>query len=215
MPHLFRCLVAAASLTAFGAVSASAQMNLGNRQNNNQPIEIASDTLEVFQDRQLAIFKGNVDVVQGDMRLRSDELYVHYRDNNQGNAQASQQRGQQAGQQAGQQRANAPAQQRPAQQQAGGGGSGAGAGGPDMGAITRIEAKGKVFISSPTEQAQGTYADYDVQKKLVVMRGDVLLTQKGSVLRCDVVTMQQDTGKSTCTAPAGGRVRGVFQSGAQ
>ncbi len=203
MPHLFRCLVAAASLTAFGAVSASAQMNLGNRQNNNQPIEIASDTLEVFQDRQLAIFKGNVDVVQGDMRLRSDELYVHYRDNNQGNAQA------------GQQRANAPAQQRPAQQQAGGGGSGAGAGGPDMGAITRIEAKGKVFISSPTEQAQGTYADYDVQKKLVVMRGDVLLTQKGSVLRCDVVTMQQDTGKSTCTAPAGGRVRGVFQSGAQ
>ncbi len=197
MPHIFRCLAAAALLALSSALPAWAQLNLGNRQNSNQPIEIASDNLEVFQDRQLAIFKGNVDVVQGDMRLRADELIVHYRDSNQTNARPPQQSGQQ----------RPPPQQRPAQPQGGGQPS---AGGPDMGAITRIEAKGKVFISSPTEQAQGSYADYDVQKKLVVMRGEVLLTQKGSVLRCDVVTMQQDTGKSTCTAPAGGRVRGVF-----
>ena len=192
MPHIVRCLAMTALLALFSTAPAWAQLNIGNRQNNSQPIEIASDNLEVFQDRQLAIFRGNVDVVQGDMRLRSDELFVHYRDNKQG---------QQPAQQSAQKPPAAPA--------------GSGAGGPDMGTITRIEAKGKVFISSPTEQAQGTYADYDVQKKLVVLRGDVLLTQKGSVLRCDVVTMQQDTGKSTCTAPAGGRVRGVFQSGAQ
>jgi len=209
MPPMPRRFVASLLLAGFAALGLSAlpglpglsvpawaQINLGNRQNNNQPIEIASDTLEVFQDKQLAIFKGNVDVVQGDMRLRSDELFVHYRDNNQ--------------------QAGAKPAPKPAQPPATAGGAGAGgAGGPDMGSITRIEAKGKVFVSSPTEQAQGTYADYDVAKKLIVMRGDVLLTQKGSVLRCDVVTMQQDTGRSVCTAPAGGRVRGVFQSGAQ
>ncbi len=199
MPHIVRCLAMTALLALFSTAPAWAQLNIGNRQNNNQPIEIASDNLEVFQDRQLAIFRGNVDVVQGDMRLRADELFVHYRDSKQAQPAAP------AGGGAAQKPPASPAQKPPA----------AGAGGPDMGAITRIEAKGKVFISSPTEQAQGTYADYDVQKKLVVLRGDVLLTQKGSVLRCDVVTMQQDTGKSTCTAPAGGRVRGVFQSGAQ
>jgi len=169
------------------AQSAWAQISLGGKRDGNQPIEIASDNLEVFQDRQTAVFRGSVDAVQGDMRLRSDELFVYYRDSSK----------QPAG-------TKAPPP-KPA----------AGAGGTDMGAITRLEAKGRVFLSSPTEQAQGDFADYDVDKKLVVMRGNVLLTQKGSVLRCDTVTMRQDTGYTECKAPAGGRVRGVFQQSGQ
>lgn len=178
-------LAGVALVLAVAETSAWAQMNLGARRNSNQPIEIASDNLEVFQDRQLAIFRGSVDVVQGEMRLRADELFVYYRDNK---AQAP------GGK-------PPPPATKPAPS----------AGGPDMGSITRLEAKGKVFISSPTEQAQGDYADYDVDKKLTVMRGNVLLTQKGSVLRCDTVIMHQDTGNSECKPPAGGRVRGVFQ----
>lgn len=43
-----------------------------------QPIAISSDTLEVKQDEEIAIFSGNVDAVQGEMRLRSQSLEVYY-----------------------------------------------------------------------------------------------------------------------------------------
>jgi lipopolysaccharide export system protein LptA len=43
------------------------------------PIEITADSLEVVQDDEIATFLGNVDAVQGDLVLSSDELRVHYR----------------------------------------------------------------------------------------------------------------------------------------
>jgi lipopolysaccharide export system protein LptA len=43
------------------------------------PIEITADSLEVVQEEQIATFMGNVDAVQGDLVLTSDELRVHYR----------------------------------------------------------------------------------------------------------------------------------------
>jgi len=45
---------------------------------NNGPIEINADTLEVLQQQNKAIFSGNVVAVQGDMRLKSDKMTVHY-----------------------------------------------------------------------------------------------------------------------------------------
>ncbi|TDI66846.1 MAG: hypothetical protein E2O89_00305 [Alphaproteobacteria bacterium] len=44
----------------------------------NQPVEISSDSLEVRQQEELAIFLGNVDARQGEMRLRTDKLEVYY-----------------------------------------------------------------------------------------------------------------------------------------
>lgn len=166
---------------------AQAQIGLGNRQNSDQPIEIASDTLEVQQDKQLAIFRGKVDVVQGDTRLRSDELYVYYRDR-----QAEQSA-------AGQGRQAPPPRPSPAA-----------ASGPDASSITKIEAKGNVFVSTPKERAQGNFGVYDVDKKTITLTGDVLLTSDQSTVRCQRAVMYQDTGRSTCDPVAGGRVRGVF-----
>jgi lipopolysaccharide export system protein LptA len=172
-----------------GALPAIAQIGLGTQRNNNEPIDISSDTLEVQQDKQLAIFRGKVDVIQGDTRLRSDELFVHYRDRNaQGAAPA------------GGAAPRAPA--RPAPQSA--------AAGPDSNSITRIEAKGNVFVSTPKEQAQGDFGVYDVDKKTVTITGNVLLTSDDSTLRCARAVMYQDTGRSTCDPAAGQRVRGVI-----
>lgn len=174
--------------------SAAAQTLPGARRggsNANKPIEIASDNLEVLQDKQVAIFRGSVDVVQGDMRMRADELQVFYRDRN----------------------AQAPAGQRPAAPRPAVPPPAAGT--PDMGAITRLEAKGRVFLSSPEEQAQGDLATYDVEKKIVILTGNVLLTKDKNVLKCEKVTMYQETGRSVCDAGPNQRVRGVFQSGAQ
>ena len=175
------------------AGAALGQANLSRRSDSNQPIEIAADNLEVLQERQTAIFRGNVDVAQGEMRLRADELHVYYRDRNAGQPQQGQ--------------ANR-APQRPAAPVPS-------AGGPDMGAISRIEAKGKVFISSAGEKAQGDYADYNVDKKLIVLQGNVVLTQKENVLRCARVTMQQDVGRTVCDPLPGQRVIGVFRQGGQ
>jgi lipopolysaccharide export system protein LptA len=43
------------------------------------PIEITADSLEVVQGDEVATFTGNVDAVQGDLVLTSDQLRVHYR----------------------------------------------------------------------------------------------------------------------------------------
>lgn len=45
----------------------------------NQPIEITADELEVRQNEQQAIFKGNVLAEQGSITMRSARMVVHYR----------------------------------------------------------------------------------------------------------------------------------------
>jgi len=42
------------------------------------PIEVAADTFEVRQAEQLAVFSGDVDATQGEMRLQAQEVQIHY-----------------------------------------------------------------------------------------------------------------------------------------
>lgn len=154
----------------------AAQGVLSKARNTDQPIEISADSLEVQQDKQLAIFTGNVDATQGNIRLRADSLRVHYRQNE-------------------------PAAQRPAQRP-----------GPQQqadasGAISRIDATGKVFVSSPEETAQGDRGIYDVDKRVITLEGNVVLTRGKNVLRGQKATMNLDSGRSVME---GGRVRGLF-----
>jgi len=51
----------------------------GLQHDSTLPIEITADSLEVMQNQQVATFLGNVDAVQGDLVLTSDQLRVHYR----------------------------------------------------------------------------------------------------------------------------------------
>lgn len=178
-------------LTSVLALPAAAQFSMGRQQgNSDQPINISSDTLEVQQDKQLAIFRGKVDVIQGETRLRSDDLFVYYRDrNNQPQAAQPARQGQQAKPAAG--GAITP-------------------GGPDASSITKVEAKGNVFVSTPKERAQGDFGVYDVDKKTITLTGNVLLTSDQSTVRCARAVMYQDSGRSTCDPVAGGRVQGVI-----
>ena len=45
---------------------------------SSAPIEVTSDALEVLQEQNKAIFKGNVVAVQGGVRLKSDAMTVFY-----------------------------------------------------------------------------------------------------------------------------------------
>jgi len=75
-------LAAAALLLAAAVPPAMAQLDqLNDDHDSGAPIEITADTLEVRQSENLAIFRGDVDAIQGDMLLKADMLIVHYRDN--------------------------------------------------------------------------------------------------------------------------------------
>jgi lipopolysaccharide export system protein LptA len=72
-------LAAAGGFLAAAWSGALAQLD-GNH-DSQAPIEITADTLEVRQSENLAVFRGDVDAVQGDMLLKADMLIVHYREN--------------------------------------------------------------------------------------------------------------------------------------
>ncbi|MDG1286506.1 MAG: lipopolysaccharide transport periplasmic protein LptA [Rickettsiales bacterium] len=44
------------------------------------PIEIAADTLEVLQEKRMAIFSGAVEAVQGNITLKAQSMKVYYRE---------------------------------------------------------------------------------------------------------------------------------------
>ena len=56
--------------------NAYAQTNI--KHNSSLPVEITADTLEVLQDKELAIFSGKVEAKQGQLNIRADKMTVHY-----------------------------------------------------------------------------------------------------------------------------------------
>jgi lipopolysaccharide export system protein LptA len=160
-------LMLAASITApLTQPSAAADNKVPISADADQPIEINADSLEVQQDRSLAVFSGNVDATQGRIRLRADKLNVWYRRGGGGEADV-------------------------------------------QGAIRRIEAQGRVFVSSPEETAQGDSGVYDVPGKQIVLTGQVVLTRGENVIRGERLVMDMETGRSKVMGD-GGRVRGLF-----
>jgi lipopolysaccharide export system protein LptA len=78
--RLARLLALAALAAALAALPPwSPAWSQGFQHDSKLPIEITADSLEVVQDEQIATFLGNVDAVQGDLVLTSDQLRVHYR----------------------------------------------------------------------------------------------------------------------------------------
>lgn len=69
---------AAALLVLLAAAAVPAQERAQRAHDTTLPIEISADSLEVQQDRQVAVFSGNVDAQQGGLTLRADTLLVHY-----------------------------------------------------------------------------------------------------------------------------------------
>lgn len=71
-----------ASLVSLWALSAHAQDTAiafkALKAASDQPVEITADSLEISQENRSAVFKGNVLVVQGDVRLRANEILVDY-----------------------------------------------------------------------------------------------------------------------------------------
>lgn len=77
------------------------------------------------------------------------------------------------------------------------------------GDIARLLATGGVTFVTATEAAEAASADYDLTTGLLVLTGEVLLTQGPSAISADSMTVNLQEG----TAQMEGRVRTVFQQG--
>ncbi len=159
-------LTAAALAVAADTVPARAEIGAGY--DTSLPIEITADSLEVQQEAQIAVFRGNVDAVQGELNLRADQLIVHYRTNSE-----------------------------------------------NQNSIRLIEANGNVFLSSPTEMAQGEKGVYDVDADTIQLTGSVVLIRGDNVIRGDRLEMDLATGRSRVLsggleAGGDGRVKALF-----
>lgn len=75
--------------------------------------------------------------------------------------------------------------------------------------ISRLMATGGVTLVTDDEAAEAQDAEYRVPEGLVIMTGDVLLTQGGSIVSGDRLEVNLNTGQGTME----GRVRTLIQPG--
>ena len=81
--------------------------------------------------------------------------------------------------------------------------------------IRLIEAEGNVFLSSPTEMAQGDKGVYNLDADTIELVGSVVLTRGNNVIRGDRLYMNLATGQSkvvsdTVASGGQGRVKALF-----
>lgn len=189
-----RVILAVATMAVLGAVWAvplARAQGIGSSFQEYQaevdaPINIEADLLEVDDKTKRASFRGNVVATQGGFSLKAKELVVHYAGSPRGElTQAS---------------ADKPKPQGAAPGQAG--------------AIKRIEAKGKVIVATKDDQtATSEWADFDVEKQIVTIGGNVVLSQGENVLRGDRLVIDLKSGKSRFEVKGESgkqRIRGLF-----
>lgn len=157
----------------------------GSPLSSKDPIDIAADVLDVDQQKQVAVFTGNVDAVQGDLHLRSDVLTVYYDSRDDASEEAAPKKDE-ATSAIGQ-----------------------------SSDITKIRVTGNVVITSPEETATGDWALYDVATAKVTMGGDVVLTRGENILKGHKLIVDLETGQSKLEAAPNGegekkRIRGLL-----
>jgi lipopolysaccharide export system protein LptA len=154
--------------------------------NRDQPINIEANSFELRNNEGVAIFTGNVHVIQGDTHLRSRTLKVFYV-------------------QDGGKQDKGPTRPAPAA-----------APGPDgQQQIRRLEAGGGVVVTQKDQTANGDEGTFDTRTNAVTLRGNVVITQAGNVMRGDRLLVNLTTGMSTVH---GGRVQAIInpsQAGAK
>ncbi len=126
---------------------------------SNDPLNVTSNQLDIYDLKKRAVFRGNVEVSRGPNTIRSGYLKLDYV----GSAPVS---------------GNSTAGRNPQGTQ-----------------IRRIVAKNKVLITTPNNQnVTSDQAVFDVASNIVVIEGNVVLTQGENVLKGNKLTINLNTG---------------------
>ncbi len=184
-------LVLAVSLPA-AALAQTAGGFSGFGGSDGGPIQIEARELEVRDKEGVAIFTGDVVVKQGETTLETAKLVVHYVGGGQGagGGEGAKKEG------GGKKKAAAAAgTAEPATAAAPAPAAGAA---PVAGSqeIDRLEASGKVLVTSKDQTASGDSATYDGKTEVLELRGDVVLTQGKNVVRGDRLVVEMQTGRA-------------------
>jgi lipopolysaccharide export system protein LptA len=194
-----RFAAAASVLLLMGLSSALAQSSSpstmsGLKLSSDKPIQIESDKLEVHQNENLAIFTGNVTVVQGPTLLKAGRMKVYYVKSDAAD---------------GKDKGKKPAAGADKASTAEAGKAPAAAGVSPMSGganIDHLEVDGKVYIKSDDQVATGDEGTFDMKSQVLVLSGKmVVLSQGDNVLVGCKLTVQMQTGLAQVDA-CGGRV---------
>lgn len=156
----------------------------GFTRNRKDPVKIEANSLEVRDKEKIAVFRGNVVVVQGDTTMRCKELEVHY----EGNALG------------GDPRQNVPATK--SQQKS-----------ESAQRIKRLIAIGGVIVTAKDQKAVGDKGIFEMASNTVILDGNVVVTQGQNVMNGDKLTVNLTTGTSKLDGvrqQGQQRVKGVF-----
>jgi lipopolysaccharide export system protein LptA len=145
--------------------------------NQEQPIQIESATLEVRDKEKIATFSGDVVVVQGDTTIKCQSLVVFYGGGRNGGPTV-------ASATAGGANGSHPPLQRASVMPQG------------QHDIRRIEARGGVTVISKDQNASGDLGVYDLKKKTITLTGNVVVSQGKNVLHGDRVVVDTVTGNA-------------------
>ncbi|MCT4655765.1 MAG: LptA/OstA family protein [Cohaesibacter sp.] len=87
---LFLVLTADLLVTGVGVAQAQgmAEVVSGLRTDPDAPIEVEADQLDIYDQKKIAVFKGNVIATQGETRLTTASLTIHYSGGGSGTAQS-------------------------------------------------------------------------------------------------------------------------------
>nr|WP_243403706.1 lipopolysaccharide transport periplasmic protein LptA [Shimia abyssi] len=80
-------MILIAGLVGLPAISAAQGLNVAFgslQQDTSEPVEVTADSLSVDQNDGSAVFKGNVNIAQADMRMSADQVNVFYSAGGQG-----------------------------------------------------------------------------------------------------------------------------------
>jgi lipopolysaccharide export system protein LptA len=145
------------------------------------PYDVSADHQELFNDEHRTVYTGNVEVVQGQDRLRTPRLTVFFAKKD----------------------PDAPGKKPAA--------PGAAGPGDTFGKIERMEAEGPVYFSNPTQNGRGDHGTYTAADDTTVLTGNVVLVQGKNVSTGDKLVMHQKTNQATLYSNASKtRVRGIF-----
>lgn len=141
------------------------------------PIEITSDSLEVLQQANKAVFTGHVVAVQGDIRMKSEKMTVFYK-----NTEPEPTKHGKTDKDRKKEKSLANAE-------------------PEKKSIEKIVVEKNVFLATPQETASGSRGLYDVVHHKIYLNDNVVLTRDKNVLKGDRLIYDLTTGKSELNFP--------------
>lgn len=157
-------LAIAAALPVGASAQSAGDLFAGFQSQSSDPVEVNSETLEVYDDgtQRITVFSGGVTVKRGDTVLKAAKITLY-----------------------------SPLEAVKAE------------------AFTRIEASGKIWVSSGDQTVTGEEAVVDMASETITVSGGVVLTQGANILTGTRLVVNLATGR----ARVEGATRGVFSPG--